>query len=111
NVKPSLAYSLEQEVQIDGQKFTVDEIVIHPLRTEVTISLNPANSMKILQFEDMRLEDENSEVWGSILNGLTSTWENDGQSTTYLLQSNYFEQPEGLYLRINSVQALSNDEA
>lgn len=111
NVKPSLAYSLEQEVQIDGQKFTVDEIVIHPLRTEVTISLNPANSMKILQFEDMRLEDENGEVWGSILNGLTSTGGNDGQSTTYLLQSNYFEQPEGLYLRINSVQALPNDEA
>lgn len=65
--------------------------------------------MKILNFEDLRLEDETGEVWGSIRNGTTAMNGEDG-SATYYLQSNYFTQPKKLYLRMNTVQALPQEE-
>ncbi len=72
--------------------------------------MNPSNAMKILQFEDMRLEYEKGEVWGSIRNGSSAFGDEDG-GQIYFLQSNYFAQTEKLYLRINKVQALSKEEA
>lgn len=44
---------------------------IHPLRIVVRISIDPNSSKKILQFPDIRLEDKNGEVWGSILSGIS----------------------------------------
>lgn len=110
NVKPSMNYALNQEVEIEDQKFTIQEITIHPLRVGIKISLDPNNSMDILQFEDMRLEDENGEVWGSIANGTTGRGVSETEKI-YFLQSNYFEKPKELYLRINKLQALNKDEA
>jgi hypothetical protein len=110
NVKPSIKYTLNEEVEIDSQKFTIQEIKIHPLRIGVKVSFDPENTMKILQFEDMRLEDENGEVWGSIANGTSGRGVSDLEQI-YFLQSNYFENPKELYLRINKIQALDKDEA
>ncbi|MDN4606601.1 DUF4179 domain-containing protein [Sporosarcina highlanderae] len=106
NVKPGKTVILNEEVEIESQKFTIKEITIYPLRVAVEVAFDEANTKKILQFEDMRLEDEKGEVWGSIMNGVTAMG-----SETYFLQSNYFEQPEKLYLRINKLQALDKDEA
>lgn len=106
NVKPGKTFVLIEEVEIESQKLTIEEITIYPLRVAVKVAFDEANTKKILQFEDMRLEDENGEVWGSIMNGVTAR----GRET-YFLQSNYFEQPERLYLRINKMQAVDKDEA
>ncbi|AXI00604.1 DUF4179 domain-containing protein [Sporosarcina sp. PTS2304] len=105
----SKVYSLNEHVEIEGQTFKVEEIRVAPLRTSVKITLDPSNTMKILNFEDMRLEDEKGEVWSSIRNGTTAMSGEDGGETFYL-QSNYFEQPEKLYLRINKVQAVKQEE-
>lgn len=106
NVKPGKTFVLNEEVEIESQKLTIEEITIYPLRVAVKVAFDEANTKKILQFEDMRLEDENGEVWGSIMNGVTAM----GRET-YFLQSNYFEQPKRLYLRINKMQAVDKDEA
>ncbi|CEG21331.1 hypothetical protein BN1080_00238 [Planococcus massiliensis] len=111
DIKPSLVFALDEVAEIEGQKIIIEEVIIHPLRAEINISLDPTNSMKILQFEDMRLEDENGNVWGSMLNGFTSTGNLSEGTVSYLLQSNYFEQPGELYLRFNTVQALPVEEA
>lgn len=105
NVKPGKTIVLNEEVEIDSQKFTITEITIYPLRVAVNVTFDEANTKKILKFEDMRLEDENGEVWGSIVNGVTAMG-----NETYYLQSNYFEQPKKLYLRINKLQALEKEE-
>ncbi len=110
NVKPSIKHDLNQVVEIEGQKFTIQEVTIHPLRVGVKISFDPKNSKKILQFEDMRLEDENGEVWGSIVNGASGRVVSDTEKI-YYLQSNYFEKPKELFLHINKLQALDKDEA
>lgn len=111
NVKPSVVYALNEEVEIEGQKFTVKEITIHPLRIGIRISLNPENTMKILQFEDIRLEDQNGEEWGSIANGLSARGEDENGDSIYYLQSNYFATPEKLFLRINKLQAVDQDDS
>lgn len=110
NVKPSIVYELNKEVEIEKQKFTLKKVTIHPLRVDVQISINPNNSKKILQFVDLRLEDENGEVWGSSLNGTIGRGIGDLDQNIYL-QSNYFEKPKELYLRINTLQAVNQNEA
>lgn len=105
NVKQGKTFVLNEEVDIESQKMTIKEITIYPLRVAVNIAFDEANSMEILGFEDMRLEDEKGEVWGSIRNGVTGK----GREI-YYLQSNYFEEPKKLYLRINKLQALDKEE-
>ncbi|WP_084243550.1 DUF4179 domain-containing protein [Planomicrobium okeanokoites] len=111
NVKPSIVYEMNEEVEVEGQKFTVKDVTIHPLRIGVRISFDSKNTMKVLQFEDMRLEDQNGEVWGSIMNGISSRGEDENGDYVYFLQSNYFETPEELFLRINKMQAVDKENA
>lgn len=111
NVKPSITYGMKEEVEVEGQKFTIEEVVIDPLRVGVKVSFDPANTKKILQFEDMRLEDENGEIWSSIANGISSSGDIENGEMLYYLQSNYFEKPERLYLRINRMQAVDVEDA
>ncbi|QTD42991.1 DUF4179 domain-containing protein [Sporosarcina sp. Te-1] len=109
NVKEGKIIQVNQEGEIESQKFTIEEIVIYPLRTAVTVSFNKENSMRLLHFEDMRLVDEKGEVWGSITNGVSAS--KSENHTTYYLQSNYFQQPDKLYLQINKLQALDKTES
>ncbi|PSL41524.1 uncharacterized protein DUF4179 [Planomicrobium soli] len=111
NVKPSVTYEMKEEVEVEGQKFTIENVTIHPLRVGVKISFDPANTKKILQFEDMRLEDENGEIWSSISNGISAHGDIEDGELTYFLQSNYFEKPEELYLRINRMQAVDLEDS
>ncbi|HSI65989.1 MAG TPA: DUF4179 domain-containing protein [Planococcus sp. (in: firmicutes)] len=111
NVEPSVVYEMNEEVEVEGQKFTVEEVTVHPLRVGVKISYHPDNTKKILQFEDMRLEDENGELWGSIKNGFSAFGGIEDGEMTFFLQSNYFEVPEELYLRINKMQAVDIEDS
>lgn len=111
NVKPSPTYQVKEKVEVEGQKFTIEEVTIHPLRVGVKISFDPANTKKILHFEDMRLEDQNGEIWSSISNGISAHGDIDDGELIYFLQSNYFEKPEELYLRINKMQAVDREDA
>ena len=110
-IKTEKIYTLNENVEIDGQQITVKEIKINPLRVAVTLAFDELNEMKILQFEDMRIEDEEGEVWSSIENGVTSFGENERKERTYFLQSNYFQEPKELHLKFDKVQALPKGES
>ncbi|MDJ0331556.1 DUF4179 domain-containing protein [Planococcus sp. S3-L1] len=111
NVKPSIIYGINKEVEVEGQKFTIEDITVHPLRVGIKISFDPTNTKKILQFEDMRLEDDTGEIWSSISNGISTTGNMEDGEMLYYLQSNYFEKPKQLYLRINTMQAVDQEDA
>ena len=104
-------YSLNEEVEMDGQKMLVKDITVHPLRVAVNIEFNEQNNMEILQFEVMRLEDENGEVWSSIQNGTSGFGGIENKERTYFLQSNYFKKPKELYIKMDKVQALPKEES
>ncbi|WP_391207270.1 DUF4179 domain-containing protein [Psychrobacillus sp. L4] len=110
DIKKGKVYSVNQEVKMDGQKMLVKEITIYPLRVAVNIEFNEQNDMEILQFEDMRIEDENGEVWSSIQNGTSGFGGAGYKERSYFLQSNYFKEPKKLYFKFDKVQALPKDE-
>ncbi|SDN27387.1 protein of unknown function [Psychrobacillus sp. OK028] len=110
-IKSGKIYTLNETVEMDGQQIEIKEIKVYPLRVALTLEFDEQNEMKILQFEDMRIEDENGEVWSSIQNGITGFGENQNKETTYFLQSNYFKEPKELYLKFDKVQALPKEES
>lgn len=103
-------YKLNQEVEIEHQKMTIETVTIYPLRIAVQVTFDKSNSMKLLHFEDMRIEDDQGEVWGKIQNGISGVV-SEGNIETYYLQSNYFERPEKLFLKFEKMQALPNEDA
>ncbi|WP_025785442.1 DUF4179 domain-containing protein [Sporosarcina sp. D27] len=110
--KPSKPYVLNKVMEMDGQHFIIDEVVISLLRVGVQITFNPNNTKKILSFEDMRLVDEKGEVWSEIANGVSAFGNERGKTThTFFLQSNYFSKPKKLYLQINKAQAVKQEQA
>lgn len=92
---------------IEGQKIHVGQVRVAPTRTAVSFEFPSSNSMRIFNIEDLRLVDENGDTWSKIANGTVST--GDFDKITYYLQSNYFENPEQLYLAFNSIRALDKD--
>lgn len=110
-LKNGKVYSINEEVEMDGQKIMVKEIKVYPLRVAVSIEFDEQNEMEILQFEHMRIEDENGEVWSSIQNGTSGFGGVENKERTYFLQSNYFKEPKELYFKFDKVQALPKDES
>ncbi|PWW29602.1 uncharacterized protein DUF4179 [Cytobacillus oceanisediminis] len=109
-VKVKKTYELNETVTLEGQKITVKDITVYPLRVAVHLAYDPNNSKKIFEFQDIRLVDENGESWTKISNGITASHVSDNEDILYL-QSNYFKEPKELYLAINKIQAVDKDEA
>ncbi len=99
-------YEVNKQLQIDGQNFTVEQVKISPLRTSISISIDPLNSKRILDFGSISLIDEQGEIWSNIRNGITGMGSTFDQQVTYYLQSNYFRKPKSLTLQIGEVTAL-----
>ena len=110
-IKSGKIYTLNKNVEIDSQQIEVKEIKVYPLRVAITLEFDEQNEMKILGFEDMRIEDENGEIWGSIQSGIGGFGENKNKVNTYFLQSNYFKEPKELHLKFDKVQALPKEES
>lgn len=110
-IKSGKIYTINETIEIDGQQIEIREIKVYPLRVALTLEFDDQNEMKILGFEDMRIEDENGEIWGSIQNGIGGFGEDKNKVNTYFLQSNYFKEPQELYLKIDKVQALPKEES
>lgn len=103
-------YELNKTVVIEDQKIKVKKVTIYPLRVAVHVEIDPDNSKKILEFQDLRLVDQYGEVWSKIQNGTTASKLSDSEIIIYL-QSNYFSKPKELYLVMNKIQAIDKDEA
>ncbi|MBP2240391.1 hypothetical protein J2Z40_000946 [Cytobacillus eiseniae] len=109
-LKATKTVELNETVSIEGQKITVKNIKIYPLRVAVHVVMDPKNSKKILSFDDIHLVDENGEAWTKIANGFTAHFINDHEQILYL-QSNYFKEPKELYLAMNKLQAVDQEDA
>ena len=103
-------YTLNKEVLIAEQSMVIENVTISPIQTEIQVRFNSENTMEIFGFEDLRLVDERGEVWSSIINGVTSS-SREPNIVTYFLQSNYFEEPEKLFLQFNKLMAMDKEEA
>lgn len=103
-------YDINKTVIIEGQKIEILKVAVFPLRVAVHLRMDEQNTKKLLDFQDLRLVDENAESWTKITNGTTASNISDNEKIIYL-QSNYFKEPEELYLVFSKIQAVDKDEA
>lgn len=108
--KEKKEYTVQQTMELEGQKIIVEKVTIYPLRATVKLKMDPNNKKQILQLEDLRVVDEKNEVWGGITNGITASGDKDSDQEIYL-QSNYFKEPKELYLVLNTAQAIDKENA
>lgn len=108
-LKATKKIEMNKTVSIEGQKITIKNIKIYPLRVAVHVVMDPKNSKKIFTFEDIRLVDENGEAWTKIVNGFTASQINENEHILYL-QSNYFKEPKELYFVMNKLQAVDQED-
>ncbi|WP_336775990.1 DUF4179 domain-containing protein [Paenibacillus sp. MMO-58] len=90
-------YEINQTVRVEGQQITFGKMTVHPTRIELEVAYDAANTKKLFYFDDLRLEDEKGETFGTISNGVTGSNISENSQILYF-QSNYFRKPEHLYL-------------
>ncbi|MBD8035018.1 DUF4179 domain-containing protein [Solibacillus merdavium] len=105
-IKQTKVYAVNEQLEIEGQRFTVKEVHISPLRVGIQIAVDPTNDKRILSFNSIELLDENNEIWSEVSNGVTGHGATDENVMTHYLQSNYFREPKSLTLKISEVEAL-----
>ncbi|MEC5425360.1 DUF4179 domain-containing protein [Virgibacillus sp. C22-A2] len=105
NFETKKSYEINKTVTIGGQRIFIEEVTVYPLRVAVRVKKDPNNTKNLLYFEDLRLVDEHGEEWSKISNGITVSQLLDEEEIIYL-ESNYFKEPEELYLIINRIQAI-----
>lgn len=102
-------FTANQTVDVDGQKFTITQIRRSPLKMELDIELDEANTMEILSFDDYAVVIQDGERRESIRDRPMSKNIQDGKFTLYL-ESNYFHDPESLTIMIGAVHAVPKGE-
>ncbi|WP_226642402.1 DUF4179 domain-containing protein [Mesobacillus subterraneus] len=102
-------FELNETVEFEGQKITIEKVSIYPTRIGVTAHFDEQNTKHVFGFEDLRLVDETGEEWAATNNG-TIISHSEKNTKEFYLQSNYFKKPKELYLRFNSVRALDKKE-
>jgi hypothetical protein len=110
DIQAKKTYQLHKTVTIEGQKITFLDATVYPLRVAIHVKMDPKNSKKLLEFEDLRLVDEHGETWNKISNGIIGSNISNDEKIIYL-QSNYFHDPKELYLILNKMQAVDKEEA
>jgi len=106
DIKASKKFPINKHVTVDGQNFTIHELIISPLRTELKMSIDSSNSKKILSFEDIRIYDEHQEEWGKIRNGYSGFGNYEDTQFSILLESNYFRIPESITIEFREIEAI-----
>ncbi len=107
----SKEYMVNKAISVEGQKIYVRRIEVFATRIALEVSFPTENTYKIFMMENMKLVDENGNVFNPIQDGTSATWgDSTGDSKTFFFQSNYFEKSKELYLEFSSVRALPKDK-
>lgn len=106
-------YIINKTVEIENQRITFTNAVISPTRIAVKIKFDPSNTKKILKFDDLKLVDQNGNLYGHITNGISSTTVSSDNGIEYkqiYFESNYFENPKSLFITFSSIEAVDKDK-
>lgn len=103
-------YVVNQEVMVAGQKFTIEQVKISPLLAAIEITIDAQNSMAIFDFASIELQDEKGNVWGTGPTSISGFGSVDAMERTIHLESNYFQEPNELFLVIGNIVAMPKTE-
>lgn len=111
DIKPSKHIAIHEQVMMDGQKITVHELILSPIRSQLVLSIDPGNTMDILHFGNILLYDEKGEQWGKIKNGVVGMGSFEDEKFSLMLESNYFRMPKSFDIVFEEVEAISKEDA
>ncbi|MGE7842797.1 DUF4179 domain-containing protein [Lysinibacillus sp. NPDC093712] len=106
DIKASKKYAINKQITVDGQDFTIHELIISPIRSELKMSIDSSNSKKILSFGDIRIYDEHQEEWGKIRNGIVGFGNYEDKQFSIMLESNYFRIPKSITIEFRDTEAI-----
>lgn len=106
DIKKSNHYVINKDVIIDGQRITIHKLIVSPIRSELKLSIDPKNTKKILDFGDIRIYDEDGEIWGQIKNGFARYGDYTDKNFSLLLESNYFRLPKDITIEFREIEAI-----
>lgn len=97
-------------ITVQNQHLTVNKIIRTPLRIQIEVQPNPANTMQIVALDNISLELKNGNKRELIRNGLIGTGSFRDGPYTFYLQSNYFYDSDEMIFRIGEIQAVPKGE-
>ncbi|MFJ5766962.1 DUF4179 domain-containing protein [Lysinibacillus sp. NPDC093210] len=107
DIKASKKYPINKHLTVDGQSFTIHELIISPIRSELKMSIDSSNSKKILNFDDIRIYDEHQEEWGKIRNGYSGFGNYEDKQFSIMLESNFFRIPKSITIEFREIEAIN----
>lgn len=102
-------YDINQTVIVEGQRIHFRTMTVYPTRIGLEVDYDPSNTKRLFYFDDIRIEDEQGETFGTITNGISGSTIDENRQVLYF-QSNYFHKPNQLYLRASSIRALDKSK-
>ncbi|KLU59652.1 hypothetical protein CEB3_c37840 [Peptococcaceae bacterium CEB3] len=102
-------YDVNKQVEVAGQKILFRKLSVYPTRISIDLACDPANTRKILFFDDLAVVDEKGNKVGAIANGISGSTP-DADHRTLCYQSNYFAQSKELYIEGSSIRAVDKSE-
>ncbi len=105
-IMQSKVYEVNQSVVVDGQKISIKQLEISPLRAEIILAADEQNTMQLLKFRSVQLIDENGEDWGQTRDMEEGFGISRDGEVSIRLESNYFRQPKKLKLVMDRIEAL-----
>jgi len=109
-IQPTKTYNLNKNVTADGQIIHLKMLKISPLRAEIQLASDDNNTQQILRINSIKLIDENGEIWGNKMNGITGFGSFSDGNASLFIQSNYFRRPKKLTLIMDKIEALPKGE-
>lgn len=106
----SKTIALNKEVIIEGQRITVQKVILDPIRATVKLKVDPNNSKKIFSFQNLKFVNGTGDEW--IINNKGTAFRNsDGTEWSITLQSPYFNDSDNLKLEFGKIAAIDKTDA
>lgn len=102
-------YNVNQTIEVEGQKITINKATVYPTRMSVDLSFAEDNTKRIFSFENITIINAKGETLPTVSNDVIASLISDDHMILYF-ESDFFNNPESLYLHIGSIRALDKDK-
>ena len=103
-------YKVNETVEVEGQAFTVEEVIVSPLHTVVRFTTSPENDMTLYSIGHIALLDEQGEEWNASGNSPAAFGSLTDGEWEIFLENKSSKIPEKMTLVLEDVNALPKGE-
>ena len=101
-------YEINKDVEIEGQHITVKAVDVYPTQARLYLSCDEDNDKLLTGFEAVLIDDQGREYINKS-NGLTSSYDDNGNQAVNYYESSYFVETKSLKIAIREVSLLDKD--